>query len=187
MRLFATLLALSVVSSTALAAGPATVPAPQQAAPLPVARPAASAPAPAVNASDQVFSDASASLNREIYLLSLQVKASDLKKKLAGGSASEPLPAPTSVISAPPRAMTAPKSTPIASVRLDPPAARPSLSLAGVIIIGRHAQATIRDHGIEVRARVGARLPSGWVVTAIGPTHAELSRGHEHKRLALGY
>lgn len=150
-----------------------------------------------VPADDAAYNHLVSQLEKEQYLLTLQSKNADLRKKIAESQGDASLPAPQSVIVAPPASMTPQNGVPSDPARgggvssITVPNATPApvqedLRLASVIGVGGNYQATVIDHGVDCTVHVGSTLSDGWYVNQIAPSSIELSRGRSHRVLHVG-
>ena len=152
-----------------------------------------------VPSDDAAYNHLVSQLEKEQYVLTLQSKNADLKKKIADSQGDVSLPAPQSVIVAPPASMTPQNGVPSNPARggassitfPDPSApALPSqapLRLASVFSAGGNYVATVIDHGVSINdVHVGRTLSDGWYVESVAPSTVELSRGRRHLILHVG-
>lgn len=146
---------------------------------------------------DAAYNHLVSQLEKEQYVLTLESKNADLRKKIADSQNGTSLPMPQSVIVAPPASMTPQNGVPsdpargggVSSITVPDAAPAPiqeDLRLASVIGVGGNYQATVIDHGVDCTVHVGSTLSDGWYVDRIAPSSIELSRGRRHRVLHVG-
>lgn len=203
LRLILALAATSLggFGSTAMAASPPAPPAP--AATAPQVAPAAAADNNAIPLDDAAYQAMVSRLDREHYILQLESKNAELKKKLAAvPSANLDLP-PPSIIVSPPAGMTpqngttgvvapvpASHGTTVAHVTLPDFGAAPArpapLRVTEVLGVAGRYQATVVDHGVDNIVHEGSTLSDGWYIQRIAPSTVLMVRGRHHRLLHVG-
>jgi type IV pilus biogenesis protein PilP len=146
----------------------------------------------------QAFYAREGQLNDELSLLQIEQKISKIKDSLAGGPVDATIHAPSSVIVAPPAAMSPQTGTPgapppaaerAASLTVPVPIASPEPSTIHVrSIVGVHGSywAEISDDGVSARKTVGDDLSGHWRIVSISPTSVRIARGRARRTLRVG-
>ena len=153
-----------------------------------------SAPADAIPHDDAAYNDLVNKLTREQYILTLESKNADLKKKIADTQAGGEVMGPSNSLIVAPPASLLPQSNGVVM----PPASLPApvmapaaprtkssdlLRITAIVGVGSHYIATVVDHGVEVSVTEGSTLSNGWMVQSIAPSTVVLI--HAHRRRIL--